>query len=333
MKKSQIHLVKASFLAQFITAMKQCGASPGHYLKKVKLPLQITDPESLLPIAPFYQLINMFALEKQVPNFGSIVAQITPWHMVDSLGPLISRSRNLRSLLQRFCEIANGQSSSVNFSFIENKTESRFCYNNSLNYYGDVQMEFYRLTSMVQLVQLATGASWRPRTIHLLMPEASLISTCPLLNSSELVFLQAISSISIETEKLDLPVSMEIPGEASPTAGVHALRHIEYTKSVRQIIESYSLTPGFRIEDLAQINGHSVRSVQRRLKLAGLNFNQLNNEARYRHASAKLCNSDLSVAQVANLMGYADPAHFSRAFRRWSGISPAEFRKRKSAAG
>ena len=320
MEKSHIHLVKASFLAQFITAMKQCGASPEHYLKKVKLPLRITDNEGLLPIAPFYQLINIFALEEQVPNFGSMVAQITPWHEVTSLGPLISNSRNLRSLLQRFCQVANGQSSSVNFSYTESETESRFRYTNSLDFYGDVQMEFYRLTSMIQLVQLATGASWRPETIHLLMPETSLINTCPLLNASKLVFSQPVSSVFVEREKLELSVSLEIPEKPLGTPAVHALKHIEYAKSVRQIVDSYSLTPGFRIEDLAQINGQSVRSVQRRLKLAGLNFNQLNNEARYRHAREKLGNSDLSVAEVARLMGYSDPAHFSRAFRRWSGI-------------
>ena len=329
MEDTKIHLVKASFLAQFKEAMESCGASPEKYLKKVKLPAQITDAESLLPVRPFYQLINMFAIEEHVPNFGSIVAQTTPWHKVASLGPLIKKSQNLRILLERFCQVSNGQSSSTNFTFVETESESRFCYINTLDYHGDVQMEFYRITSMIQLVQLASGACWRPNTIHLMMPENTLTSYCTLLNSSEIIFSQPVSSISIPLDQLALPVHIDIPGRVSTETVRQAHRHIEYVESVRQIINSYSLTGGITIEDLAHITDQSIRTVQRRLKSAGLSFNQIVNEARYLHASDKLLNSDLSLSEIARLLGYSDPAHFSRAFRRWSGLSPSAFAKQK----
>ncbi len=46
-----------------------------------------------------------------MPDFGSFVAQTTPWHKVMSLGPLIESSKDLGSLLHRFCDIASSQSS------------------------------------------------------------------------------------------------------------------------------------------------------------------------------------------------------------------------------
>ncbi len=309
--------------------MESCGVSAEHYFRKVKLPPVINDPESLLPVKSFYQLINMFAIDENVPDFGSIVARTTPWHRVESLGPLIKNSHNLKDLLERFCQVSSGQSSSVNFTFAETESESRFCYTNTLDYHGDVQMEFYRITSMVQLVQLATGAGWRPKTIRLLMSETTLVDSSPMLKSSKIIFTQSISSISVPLDRLGLPVHIEIPEGVPPDSRKQADRHIDYADSIRQIIDSYALTGGLTIDDLAYINDQSVRTVQRRLRLVGLNFNQLVNEAKFRLARDKLHSSDLSVSEIARLLGYSDPAHFSRAFRRWSGLSPSAFGRQK----
>lgn len=52
-----------------------------------------------------------------------------------------------------------------------------------------------------------------------------------------------------------------------------------------------------------------------------------------REARRHLAYSNLSVSQIAYGLGYEDPAHFSRVFRRTTGLSPTEFRKRAEAAG
>ncbi|GGD25955.1 helix-turn-helix domain-containing protein [Sinisalibacter lacisalsi] len=52
-----------------------------------------------------------------------------------------------------------------------------------------------------------------------------------------------------------------------------------------------------------------------------------------REARRNLAYSNLSIAQVAYALGYDDPAHFSRVFRRATGLSPRQFRKRTEAAG
>jgi AraC-like DNA-binding protein len=44
-------------------------------------------------------------------------------------------------------------------------------------------------------------------------------------------------------------------------------------------------------------------------------------------AENELNNSDRKVAEIAAMVGYLDPTVFSRAFKRWTGVSPREFRK------
>ena len=158
MPDRSIHLVKAAFHAQFKKAMEARGISASYYFRKFKLPVEIDDPESLLPLKPFFQLINIVAIDEEMPDFGSFVAQTTPWHRVMSLGPLIESSKNLGNLLQTFCEIASSQSSLVKFTLEDDGKDFYFCYSDFPIYQGDVQMELYRITSMIQLVQLASAA-------------------------------------------------------------------------------------------------------------------------------------------------------------------------------
>jgi AraC-like DNA-binding protein len=327
MEAKGIHLVKAAFHAQFKTAMENCGISANYYFNKVKLPTEVSDHESLLPVKPFYQLINMVAVDENIPDFGSRVAQVTPWHKVSSLGPLIQNSPDLKHLLETFCEIGNSQSSSVLFTLIDEGSHFAFCYTNTLRYKRDIQMELYRITSMIQLVQLATSTQWRPESIRLLMPGTETVDACSILAKSKISFSQPISAISIQRNLLQLPVHIVIPGRIKTDRNKAGL-HTDFSNSIRQIINTYTLTKNISIEEVANIADMSVRSLQRRLTDSGLKFNDLLNQAKYRHAKQKLQNYQLPMTEIAKSLGYSDPAHFTRAFRRWSGLSPTDFRKR-----
>jgi AraC-like DNA-binding protein len=72
----------------------------------------------------------------------------------------------------------------------------------------------------------------------------------------------------------------------------------------------------------------SPRTLQRRLHDAGLTYARLVQQVRCEEATHLLVESDQAVAQVARRLGYSDPAHFTRAFQRWTGLTPREFRRR-----
>ena len=327
MENSNIHLVKAAFHTQFKTAMENCGVSADYYFKRVGLPTEVSDPESLLPVKPLYHLVNIVAINEDIPDFGSRVAQITPWHKVLSLGPLIQASADLKHLLEKFCQIASSQSSSVLFTLKDEGTNFSFCYSNILFYKGDIQMELYRITSMIQLVQLATGIQWRPETVRLEMPRIEIADASPLLTKSDIAFSQPDSAISIQRDLLELPVHMEIPASLTTDNNIQADLYIKFDDAIDQIIKTYSVTKNTSIEDIAEVADTSVRTLQRRLKDKGLKFNDLLNRAKFIHAKQKLQDTQMSIKGISESLGYSDPAHFSRAFQRWSGYSPTKYRK------
>lgn len=75
----------------------------------------------------------------------------------------------------------------------------------------------------------------------------------------------------------------------------------------------------------------SARSLQRRLESEGTSFTEVLSELRHERALHYLKDPRISIGEVAFLLGFLDVTAFHRAFKRWTGITPAEHRR--SAAG
>ena len=80
------------------------------------------------------------------------------------------------------------------------------------------------------------------------------------------------------------------------------------------------------IEHLARATGTSVRTLQRRLKDAGVNYSELQDDVRRTLALNLLENETLALAEIAFSLGYSDVSAFNHAFRRWAGQSPGQYR-------
>ncbi len=72
----------------------------------------------------------------------------------------------------------------------------------------------------------------------------------------------------------------------------------------------------------------STRSLKRRLACEGTSYTQLVEARRQQLARQWLSESKLSVREISTRLGYRDPANFTRAFRKWTGQTPSDFRAR-----
>ena len=71
----------------------------------------------------------------------------------------------------------------------------------------------------------------------------------------------------------------------------------------------------------------SPRTMQRRLDEHGVTFADLLDEVRAELAKNKLIGSDLSLAEIGFLLGFSEQSSFTRAFKRWTGKTPLEYRR------
>jgi AraC-like DNA-binding protein len=87
------------------------------------------------------------------------------------------------------------------------------------------------------------------------------------------------------------------------------------------------------VEPLAHATGTSVRTLQRRLREAGVSYNDLQNDVRKTLALNLLGNETLALSEIAFSLGYSEVSAFNHAFRRWVGHSPGDYRRERAARG
>ena len=81
-------------------------------------------------------------------------------------------------------------------------------------------------------------------------------------------------------------------------------------------------------KDIASSLNISVRNLQRRLHAEGVSFKHLLDETRKDLATQYIQDSHRRIGEITYLLGFSEPSNFTRAFRRWTGVSPNEFRQR-----
>ena len=99
---------------------------------------------------------------------------------------------------------------------------------------------------------------------------------------------------------------------------------VEYLRMVLRQSEGEAPT----LENIAQLNHVSARTIDRYLRRENMSFRELSHEVRLERACRLLEDPAQTVAQIALRLGFSDSANFSRAFRRTIGMTPSEYRQR-----
>jgi AraC-like DNA-binding protein len=138
-------------------------------------------------------------------------------------------------------------------------------------------------------------------------------------DAAALPFASLVSPARIET------VEKAVEERSSPAPNP------DFVGSIRQAIETLSCGEDYpTLRTTAKFVGMSVRTLQRRLAQAGASHHMLVAQARFATAAAVLERTDAKILELALDLGYSDHANFTRAFRRWAGCAPRDYRSRRA---
>ena len=98
---------------------------------------------------------------------------------------------------------------------------------------------------------------------------------------------------------------------------------------VQRVRAQLLLQPGATAGALALALGLSLRSLHRQLAEEGASLQALKDEVRQQQAEDALRRTQRPVKQIARLAGFSNDKSFSRAFRQWTGLSPAAYRRQQ----
>ncbi|HAC64401.1 MAG TPA: AraC family transcriptional regulator [Cyanothece sp. UBA12306] len=322
-----IPLIRASQLEPYLTFLDTIGANSNKFLEQSKIRVDVLNtPEQLLPE---YQVWDF--IERAGKANGSAIEfglQTGKEGNFDFLLELMHPSLTAYDALNRLCVLTRLHSSQASFWLYEKGSEIWFCRRGIPEIsVGQQAVEAYTLMLMINLVRYAISLNhWQPSKICLQMKKNSTIERFNPLENTRIKYKQKLTAIAINTALLSLTQPPRYSPHISPLINL-STPATDFVGSLRQVIQSLSTKNCPTLSRVAQITGISSRTLQRRLREAGASYTEIINQIQLELAKTLLKDSNLKLREISEQLGYSTQGHFSRAFKRWTGITPQSFRQ------
>jgi len=329
---TDIPLIRVNGFHGVIAFLQQLNAPIDRLLAEAKLsPLILHEPETLIPLKQMLHFIDIAATREDITQFGLLAGQHTQIAQMGAFGRLLCHSLTLYDALQTVINLVYRYNSGDRV-WVEYQNENvwlcrRFTHNLEAEHPQAVHCS---LIVMIHLVQLAAGIQWQPAEIHLTTNPVQGIEQIELLSNANIQFNQDKTAIAIPVNLLSLPLKLDANYTQHHREIDYNILHqsnlkANFLESLKHIIKN-QLKHGYpSIESIAEVLGTSVRTFQRQLSYEGLTYSQLIDQVRFEHSLTLLSDPLNKVTDVAAEIGYKDAGNFTRAFKRWTGISPKAY--------
>jgi AraC-like DNA-binding protein len=105
-----------------------------------------------------------------------------------------------------------------------------------------------------------------------------------------------------------------------------------FSETVARVVEGSLVDGDPPLERIARQLGRSERTLRRQLAAEGAAYRSIVDNVRRARADVLLADASVSLAEVAFALGFSEHAAFSRAYKRWTGVSPMDARRRRDPA-
>jgi AraC-like DNA-binding protein len=326
---ADIPLTRGQFLLPFVSILDDIGAPTEMLLERSRLPSSLAEKSELyLPLLPALRFVETAQRTQGIEDFGFLAAQRLHFsHMREKTRALIAHSPTLLVALRHACHWASREDTILSMWIEHHADHVRVC--SRLAGQGHLHLKYAQWIQNIfpiHIIRQFAGPGWMPTAIAFEASYAPSPATQSFWPNVRFLSGQHAAWISLPITLLGLP-------NPSPAAFAPS-RDQEDGTSAYDIVELLKLMlPAYLDEgrtalaDVAEIAGVGARTLQRKLAHVGLSYSDILDTVRYEHASRLLQDTECRIIDVAFSSGYTDPAHFSRAFRRMTGVTPRQFRE------
>ncbi|CAH1661182.1 Transcriptional regulator, AraC family [Hyphomicrobiales bacterium] len=327
---AEIPLTRGQFLLPFVSILDDIGAPVDALLETHGLPSSLMEKSDLyLPLLPALRLVEAARRSQGIDDFGFLAAQRLRYsHMRKKTRALIAHSPTLLVALRYACHCAS-QEDTILSMWIEHDTDhvrvcSRLAGTRGLLHLKHAQ--WIQNIFSVYIVRQFAGPDWMPTAIGFEASYAPSPATRSFWPNVRFLSGEHAAWISVPIALLGLSnmSTARLPPPQDHDAGPSANDIVELLKLM---LPAYLDEGRTDLAEIADIAGVSARTLQRKLAGVGLTYSTILETVRYENASRLLLDTDCRIIDVAFSSGYTDPAHFSRAFRRMTGVTPRQFRE------
>ncbi|MDG1782266.1 MAG: AraC family transcriptional regulator [Porticoccaceae bacterium] len=128
-------------------------------------------------------------------------------------------------------------------------------------------------------------------------------------------------SLYAETQLLDLHMQ-------AADQHLEILKQGDLIKEVRMHMASLLESGEITLDSVSALMSVSTRHLRHQLNVAGTSFQKILNDLRHRLALRLLSQTNEAINEIIYLTGFCEPSTFYRAFKRWEGTTPIDYRQR-----
>ena len=294
--------------------------------------MALRDPDSRFPTERVSLLWQLAVARSGNPAIGLVSSNVVKPASFDVVAYMMMSSPNLLGLLERIVRYVGIISDAASLAV----TEDHEGYRMILELFGGGepvprQRFEFDLMTILSFCRWVTNRDLRPLALELRFPPAADLRPyqdafrCPLrfdAPANALLFARADVLSPLPTAH---PVLAKVH-ERLASEYLQRLDHTQTSSRTRAAIIRRLPDGEPRRPEIASSLEVSERTLQRRLEAEGTSFHNLLDDTRRELAQQYLGQSNLSMADVAYLLGFADQSSFFRASKRWFGTSPRHYR-------
>jgi len=295
------------------------------------------DPCAPLPLRTVVQLYEEAAAYTGQADFGLLGGcRITPYDL-GPIGLFFISSLTLGQALRGFCDHVSVMQEDSRSELVVDGDIAYFIYKiEAPRIILRRQDAEFSLSATVNLIREIAGSSWQPLEVHFEHRAPQSTQAHQRIFRAPLYFQQPYNMVIFPTSDLNLPCQ-GFDSRLFPLTE-HYLSLLRRKKDevrsplkrLERIMEQHypsgdgDLTTG---EAASQL-GMSRRSLQRAYQKQGLTFSQSKSQKRQSLAHSYLGQPELAITEIAFMLSYADVACFTRACKRWFGMTPTDYRRK-----
>lgn len=194
----------------------------------------------------------------------------------------------------------------------------------------------FALGTVAWLGRGATDQAWQPEVVKFEHRQLGASGRYQSVFRCPVEFDADFSGLTLATRDMGLPMRdadrrlHRILREAAATLpGGHNGAASRFSDRVELAVADAIRAAGrLELDEIAKRLEVSTRTLQYRLRREGVSYRSVVDAAREKIARRLLATTRLNVPEIAHVLGYSEPAPFHRAFRRWTGLTPSQFRAR-----
>jgi len=344
MKRSRaepIHLesvVRIGTLMALPAVLRSLGANPVEVLAEVGYDLTLfDDPDNRITYTARNHLFAHCVTRTSCQHLGLLIGRQTGLDSLGMVGLLVKYSPDVGTALRNLVRClhlhvrgavtsleTDGDTASLSYEIYQPGVEAT------------TQIGDGAVAIMYNIMRTLCGPDWKPAEVRFAHRKPDDVRPFRQFFRSPLRFDTEQNAVVFAADWLDL----RLP-EADPELRRLLQQQIDVLEvtygddlpgQVRSVLRTALLTGHARSDQVAALFSIHSRSLSRRLKGFGTSFQELLDEGRFEIARQLLEDTRMEVSQIAMTLDYADASAFTRAFRRWSGTTPAQWREDRKTA-